>query len=56
MNRIEELLNLLQATDDTGDYEHIAIAKGKYELIGSWKDIIKASKRHTQKLKDKKNG
>lgn len=42
---MKQILELLSISEHYGISERVEIAKGKYELIGSWKDCKKKIKR-----------
>lgn len=54
MNRLELLLELLESNDDPGKYT--SIAKGKYQIPRTLKNIVKTGKRLKHEKKLKKNG
>jgi hypothetical protein len=43
---ISQVLNILAVDEFYGVSENIEIAKGKYELVHSWKDVWYKIKRH----------
>jgi len=43
---ISQVLNILAADDFYGVSENVEIAKGKYELVHSWKNAWYKIKRH----------
>ena len=42
---IAEIINILQKDDYYGSGEFVEIAKGKHEMVRSWKDINEKIKR-----------
>ena len=49
---IQEVIKALQAQEHYGYSNNIEIAKGKYELVTSWKDCKRKIKRILNKPKD----